>query len=174
MRKIGKLRIKLKLYRDLKINLLSRSRYLPIGFARSKKNINSEKVLLNILLPETTEEIADFSEFSSKQIWLLDISNFASNGVVFEVLKKANLKLDQELYCYRKNGSNSKIDIWEIYGISELFLIKTSYFGNWSRENGLKINNLPKWLRRSNLEVFFFKNYIPKSDTCSEFIFSLF
>ena len=103
-------------------------------------------------MPETPKEIKNFPKFPSKQIWLLDISNFASNEVVFEVLKKSNLKLDQELYCYRKNGS--KIDIWEVYGISELVQIKTYYFGNWSRENGLKINNLPKWLRRSNLEVF--------------------
>ena len=136
--------------------LFSRARYLQIGFTRSENNLSTEKLSLNILLPQNFGEIKNFTEFSSKQIWLLDTSNFASNEIVFEVLKRSKLKLDQELYCYRKNGL--RIDIWEVYGISEFFHMKTSYFGNWSKENGLKINNLPKWQRRNNLEVFFVKS----------------
>ena len=52
-----------------------------------------------------------------------------------------------------QNDSDSKIEILEIYGISAQVPMKTSYFGNWSIENGLEINELPKWQRRCNLEV---------------------
>ena len=127
---------------------------------------------LQVFIPNTEmieESIKQFVEMyslrtrKSHEYWLVDIGYWTSNvedrtGFYDKIrndLKGLKLDLDDDLYFFEEKDKS--VHIWEHYAIG-YYEIKKSvqrkilYLGSWNLEAGFQLMDIPKWIRRKNLE----------------------
>jgi hypothetical protein len=91
------------------------------------------------------------------EFWLIDISALASDNDALnvEIMQDIHFDLNDDIffYSYTYNTANI-INIWEVYKIDPFGKLIISNHAKWSANNGLRLQqNVPKWIRRSDLQV---------------------
>ena len=87
-----------------------------------------------------------------KEFWFIDISAFQTTGNASSMLNTLSLDVDDDVFLFMFT-ENDSARIWEIYKLSPEKDLIIKDFGKWATEIGLKLTNLEKWHRRSDLAV---------------------
>ena len=84
-----------------------------------------------------------------KDFWFIDISAFQTIGNTSSMLNTLSLDVDDDVFLFMFTENDSA----RIYKLSPEKDLIIKDFGNWARDIGLKLTNLEKWHRRSDLAV---------------------
>ena len=111
---------------------------------------------MNILEINSMKNIHMFGTFlekqkqsSSKGLWLIHLSQFT----LLTHFDSLSLDYDENIFLFHYNKSKETIQIWEMYRIHVSQPVKVVYFGHWHHEEGLKVSNQQKYIRRQDLQV---------------------
>ena len=128
-----------------------------IDTLKQNTTLNAIPQDLVVFVPDDKNDLSQFIKWfnsrqrTSREYWLLDISNWSSIQDVKTNMQNLNLDLDDDLYWFQ-NSANGTIEVYEVYRIHQDFDIKIKPYETWTNGSQIMVPILEKWVRRSNLE----------------------